>query len=93
MTNQQSDPPQTPKSLASEYSYVDVTVPTRSNHASAGVEATLSNDTDTRHGHRAPYPADPGAGLAFVQRLTFHSPYAAIRLHPPVHEAKEVSPP
>ena len=47
-TNEHLAAPQTPKSLASEYSYVDVTVPSRSNHESASVEATLSNDTETR---------------------------------------------
>jgi hypothetical protein len=52
---QQLDAPTTPKSLVSEYSYVDVAVPIRSRPGSEGVEATLSNDTETRPSSSTPH--------------------------------------
>ena len=47
--------PQTPKSLASEYSYVDVNVPTRTDQPSLSIDATLSNDTDARRLSSTPH--------------------------------------
>lgn len=75
--NQQLDAPPTHRSLVSEYSYVDVEVPNRSRPGADGVEATLSNDTETRPSSSTPHRRAMVAKAATLPSRTTDSSGAA----------------